>query len=416
MFLPVGDTPNPPGIPYANYLLIGLNVAVFLLVTLPLATTRPDLSDPLLYEYLQVSGAHGELAARILLERLSAYDLFVFRHGFRPASPALSPLLSSLFLHGGWMHLFGNMLFLWIFGDNVEHRLGSVRYLLAYLASGVAASVFFALFVPASQVPLVGASGAISGVLGFYFLWFPRNRVKTFVFLFPFIMNTFLVPARLVLGFYLLIDNLLPFLLNGGGSGGGVAHGAHIGGFVAGMGMAYGMDRLPGDVRQLKRRTAPADDPVDRDVEADAAGLPDIAASIERALADGKLERAVALYPRLPGRQGRAKVNSAALLAIGKLLLARREYDQALSLFRRFIAERPADAAIDRAYLGAGKALMHKPRCVTSAYHYFLAALDAARSRDLADEARLHLHAIERLGEKRGNKDMTTPKDPGVGT
>ncbi len=398
MFLPVGDTPNPPGIPYVNYLLIGLNVAVFALVTLPLSTTRPDLSDPLLYEYLQAAGVHGRVTAQMLLDNLSAYDLFVFRHGFRPASPSISSLLSSLFLHGGWMHLFGNMLFLWIFGDNVEHRLGAFRYLLAYLAAGVAASVFFALFVPSSQVPLVGASGAISGVLGFYFLWFPRNRVKTFVFLFPFIMNTFLVPARLVLGFYLLVDNLLPFLLNGGGSGGGVAHGAHIGGFVAGIGMAFSMDRLSGEVRLLKRRPVYVNDEVERDTEA---VVPiDIAAKIERALGAGEWDRAVSLYPYLSRRQGRLAVPSASLLAIGELLLARHDYAQALSLFRRFIAERPADAGLDRAYLGAGKALMHMPRCVTSAYHYFLAALDVARSRELIDEARLHLHAIEKLGRK----------------
>lgn len=246
MFLPVGDTPNPPGIPYSNYLLIGLNVTVFLFVTLPLSTTRPDPADPMLYDYLRAAGVRSALSARMFLEQLSAYDLFVFRYGFRPGSPSIHTLFSSLFLHGGWMHLVGNMLFLWIFGDNVESRLGSVRYLLVYFVAGVAATLFFALFVPTSQVPLVGASGAISGVLGFYYLWFPRNRVKTFVFLFPFIMTTFLVPARLVLGFYLLVDNLLPFLLNGG-SGAGVAHGAHIGGFAAGMAMASVMkDSLRG--------------------------------------------------------------------------------------------------------------------------------------------------------------------------
>ena len=401
MFIPIGDTPNPPGIPYVNYLLIGLNLAVFLLVTLPLVTALPDLSDPLLYKYLQVAGADGPQSARMLLENLSAYDLFVFRHGFRPADPSISSLFTSLFLHGSWMHLAGNMLFLWIFGDNVEHRLGSVRYLLAYLAAGVAATLFFALFVLSSQVPLVGASGAISGVLGFYYLWFPRNRVKTFVFLFPFIMTTFLIPARLVLGFYLLIDNLLPFLLNGGAGGGGVAHGAHIGGFIAGMAMAFGMDRLPGGGWRLTRRGG---DEVDLEAGIDASGLPGIAETIERALGSGELERAATLYLRIPGRQGRAGLTSDSLLAIGELLLGRREYDQALSLFRRFIAERPSDTALDRAHLGAGRALMHKPRCVTSAYHYFLAALDLARSRDLAEEARLHLRAIERLGEKRAGK------------
>jgi membrane associated rhomboid family serine protease len=150
-----------------------------------------------------------------------------------------------MFLHGGWMHLAGNMLFLYIFGNNVEARLGSVPYLLVYLLTGVTATLFFAAFAPGSQIPLVGASGAISGVLGCYFLWFPRNRVKTFIFLFPFLMTTVLLPARLVLGVYLILDNLLPFIINGG-AGAGVAHGAHIGGFLGGLGLAYGFDRWRG--------------------------------------------------------------------------------------------------------------------------------------------------------------------------
>lgn len=386
MFLPIGDTPNPPGTPYVTYLLIALNVAVFLLISLPLATARPDLTDPLLPEYLRVVGAKGAQSARLLLENLSAYDLLVFRYGFRPASPSSATLFSSLFLHSNWLHLFGNMLFLWIFGDNVEHRFGSIRYLLAYLASGVAATLFFTLFVPDSPIPLIGASGAISGVLGCYYLWFPGNRIKTFVFLFPFIMNTFLVPARLVLGFYLLIDNLLPFLLNGGAGGGGVAHGAHIGGFGAGLLIAFGMDRLSDLPR---RRSFPRDeaDDASRDI--------DWSDRMARALAMNDLDRATSLYHQLPGRTERTSLDSPTLLAIGDAFLARRDYDRALSLFRRFIAERPNDPDLDRACLGAGRALIHKPRCATSAYHYFLSALDLARKPEVAAEARRYLRGIE---------------------
>lgn len=243
MFLPIGDTPNPRGVPYVNCLLIGVNVAVFLLVSLPLTFAPPDLNDPLLLEYLRAVGARGSIPVQAILQQLSAYDLFIFRYGYRPSDPSLTTLFTAMFLHGGWLHLVGNMLFLWIYGDNVEHRLGRLGYLLAYLGSGVAATLFFAIFVPDSDVPMVGASGAISGALGFYYLWFPRNQVKVFIFLFPFIMNTFLLPARLVLGFYLLVDNLLPFLVNNGAAA-GVAHGAHIGGFVAGLAAAFGIDRL----------------------------------------------------------------------------------------------------------------------------------------------------------------------------
>lgn len=386
MFLPVGDTPNPPGIPYATYLLIGLNVAVFLLIAVPLSGARPDLADPLLHEYLRVVGAKTPQAARILFEQLSAYDLFVFRHGFRPGSPEWSALFTSLFLHGGWMHLFGNMLFLYIFGDNIEHRFGRFRYLLAYLGMGVLSTLFFALFVPGSQVPLVGASGAISGVLGCYYLWFPRNQIKIFVFLFPLLVTTFLVPARVVLGFYLLVDNLLPFLLDAGGNG-GVAHGAHIGGFIAGLAIARGLDRAP------ERRWR-------RDREARFEVSEDTGEGLRQALTGGDLDLADALYRQLGDRQARARLDSATWLDLGEFYLAHRRFEQALGLFRRFIAERPADAGLDRAYLGAGKALIHQPRCITSAYDYFLSALDLARSPERAEEARLHLRAIERLGGK----------------
>lgn len=248
MFLPYGDTPNPAGAAYVNWLLIGLNVAVFLVISTPLMLARVDLNDPLLLEYLRSYGVRGFVSPQDVLQNVSAYDLFVFRYGFRPAEPSLISLFSCMFLHGGWMHLAGNMLFLYIFGNNVEVRLGSLSYLLVYLASGIVATLFFALFVPGSQIPLVGASGAISGVLGCYFLWFPRNRVKTFIFLFPILITTVLLPARLVLGIYLIVDNLLPFIINGG-AGAGVAHGAHIGGFLGGLGMAYGIDRWLGTRR-----------------------------------------------------------------------------------------------------------------------------------------------------------------------
>lgn len=240
MFLPIGDSPNPPSRPYATIVLIGLNVAVFVLITMPLSRIRPDFNDPLLVEYLRSVGA--DMDVRYLLQHVSAYDLVVFKYGFRPASPSLTALFTSLFLHGGFAHLAGNMLFLWIFGDNVEYRLGWMGFILTYLAGGLCATLFFAVFVPDSSIPLVGASGAISAILGCYFIWFPHNQVKVFIFLFPILMQTVLIPAKIVLGFYLVVDNLLPFLLNSGG-GTGIAHGAHIGGFLAGLILAYGLKR-----------------------------------------------------------------------------------------------------------------------------------------------------------------------------
>ncbi len=390
MFLPYGDTPNPPTTPYVNYLLIGINVAVFLFLSIPLSASRPDLHDPLLIDYLQAMGARGYVSAEQVLQRVSAYDLFVFRYGFRPAAASVVTLFTSMFLHGGWLHLAGNMLFLWIFGDNVEYRLGRLCYLLGYLATGAAATLFFALFVPGSQIPLVGASGAISGVLGCYFLWFPRNKVKTFVFLFPILMNTFYLPARLVLGFFLVIDNLVPFLINGG-QGVGVAHGAHIGGFGAGLALAYGADlwltrsRSPEGATPSRKEPATAGPP----------GRPAATREIIEHLGEGRTDQATALYLALPDRAGRLAVPDEGVLAMGAHLLEREMHVQALSLFRRFIAERPASPDIDRAYLGAGQAMLFQPRSQVSVCQYFLAALDTARSPQTAAAAREYLRRLQ---------------------
>jgi membrane associated rhomboid family serine protease len=388
MFLPIGDTPNPRGTPYVNYVLIGINVAVFLFVSLPLIHSRPDLSDPLLFDYLRAIGVQGQVTARDVLQHVSAYDLFTFRYGFRPDAPSALTLLTAMFLHGGWLHLIGNMLFLWIFGDNVEYRLGRFGYLATYLGTGALATLFFALFVPGSNIPLIGASGAISGVLGCYFIWFPRNKVKTFIFLFPFIMSTFLIPARWVLGFFLLVDNLLPFLVSSG-AGGGVAHGAHIGGFLAGVALAYGLNQVPHFRHERAARAVRS-----RESEDEGQNLSP-PQRIIRSLRDGDLAGAAQHYFALLGAQERAALSADDHLAIGEYLLMADRYQEALTLFRRFIAERPADPNLARAYLGAGKAMAHLPRGMTSAYHYFLAALDAARNEETQREARRHLRHIE---------------------
>ena len=235
---------------YVTYAIIALNILVYLFVSLPLSTEPPDPENPALVAYLEAvrDQLPPNVSLQAVVNSLSAYDLYVFEHGYKPAAPQIPDLFYSLFLHGGFMHLFGNMLFLWIYGDNVEYRLGRLAYLFWYLATGIAATLFFALFSPRSAVPLVGASGAISGVLGFYFLWFPRNTVRMFVFLFPFFMNVVAIPARIVLGIYLVLDNVLPFVFTGG-SGGGVAYGAHIGGFAAGLAAAWVMERRTGSAR-----------------------------------------------------------------------------------------------------------------------------------------------------------------------
>ena len=136
-----------------------------------------------------------------------------------------------MFLHGGFAHLAGNMLFLWIYGNNCEQRLGKLGYLVVYLATGFAASFGDIALRPDSNIPGVGASGAISGVLGLYIVWFPRNTVRLLVPIPP-AFPRFDLQARWVLGFYIIAQNILPAMMGGEG---GVAYGAHIGGFIAGM-------------------------------------------------------------------------------------------------------------------------------------------------------------------------------------
>ncbi len=386
MLLPIGDVPNPKTTPYTNWLLIGINIAVFIAVTLPLSAARPDLNDPALLEYLNLLGARGDWPPQLVYDHISAYDLVVYKYGFRPAEFSLVSMFTAMFLHAGWMHLAGNMLFLWIYGDNVEHRLGHFGYFTAYIGAGLVATLFFGMFVPNSNIPMLGASGAISGVLGFYFLWFPRNRIKVFVFLFPLIMTTFLIPARIVLGVYLVIDNVLPFMASSA-EGSGVAYGAHIGGFLAGLGMALAIDRLPGLLRM--KGTIPK-------ATRKRANLVDAVTDIVRSIDRDDLAHATTRFAELDSRSQRGQLSTSNILTIGEYLLDRGRHDEALTVFRRLIAERPGDNGLDRAYLGAGRAMLHKDRCETSAWHYFVAAIDLAQTPEVADDARRYMRMIEK--------------------
>jgi len=145
--------------------------------------------------------------------------------------PAPFTVLTSMFLHGGLMHLLGNMLYLWIFGDNIEDRLGRGRFIVFYLVCGVVAALAQALPDMDSQVPMIGASGAISGVLGAYVVLYPRARVLVALPLLI-VFYTFRVPALLVLGFWFLAQLMSSLAVS---TDGGVAFGAHVGGFVAGL-------------------------------------------------------------------------------------------------------------------------------------------------------------------------------------
>ena len=209
---PIGDdrVEGPPA--FVTFGLIALNVLAFLY----------ELSQPTegaLQSFIQAWGVvpHEYAAARDIPPMIPL--------------PFWTTLITSMFLHGGWMHLGGNMLYLWIFGDNLEKVMGGVRFLIFYLACGIAAGLAHIAFAGASNVPTVGASGAISGVLGGYLLMFPRNRVRVLMR-----GGVVAMPAITVLGFWIFIQ-----LISGVGSLGvnaqsdGVAYMAHVGGFVAGL-------------------------------------------------------------------------------------------------------------------------------------------------------------------------------------
>ncbi len=385
MILPLGDSPNPRGVPVATYALVLANVAVYVLIALPLSNTAVDPADPALRDYVRVIARSlpRPVAVQDIIENTSAYDLFVFRYGFRPAAPHLTHLFYSLFLHSGFLHLFGNMLFLWIYGDNVEHRLGRVPYVIGYVGTGVAATLFHTVFDLDSPLPLVGASGAISGVLGFYFLWFPRNRVRLLVLLFPFFMDVFLVPARLVLGMYLLLDNLLPFLVTRGMDGGGVAYGAHIGGFIAGLAAAWLMDR-----RELSERPRE----YKRDVEAEVVETAESA--MREALAGGRMRAAAQMYFSLDPQATRHLLAPEESLALGEWLRRNGHAEAALVIFRRHLRDYPHGPGAAEAHLGAGRVQLEALDEPTPAYQHFLEALDLNPPPDVTARIHAALEAI----------------------
>ncbi|MBI5708760.1 MAG: rhomboid family intramembrane serine protease [Candidatus Eisenbacteria bacterium] len=205
------DNPSAT-VPFVSRALIALSAAVFLYQAL----LGPDLRA-FVYGW-------GLVPVRLTL---------ALRFHEEPVAAAGLTLLTSMFLHGGWSHLIGNMWYLWIFGDNVEDRLGHVRFLLFYLASGVVAGLLHFLTHSASELPTVGASGAIAGVLGAYTVAFPRARVVTLIPLFPFFQIVAL-PAFLVLGLWFVLQFVLGLGALGGSTGGGIAWWAHIGGFAFG--------------------------------------------------------------------------------------------------------------------------------------------------------------------------------------
>ncbi len=228
--IPLKDDAPRVGTPYVNYALIVLNTLAFLFEV----SLNDNARQGLVF-------AFGVVPAR--------FTVVLFNHGYVPwdlisglgtryvpAAAAIVPIFTSMFLHGSWLHLIFNMWALWIFGDNVEDYLGSMRYLALYLLSGIAASLLHTLFNIGSTVPSVGASGAIAGVMGAYFILYPRARVLTLVPLF-FVFFMWL-PAWIVLGYWFVaqfLSGAATSIAAHGSNSSGIAFWAHVGGFLAGV-------------------------------------------------------------------------------------------------------------------------------------------------------------------------------------
>jgi membrane associated rhomboid family serine protease len=222
--IPLRDENPTRSFPIFTLLIIAANVLVFLW----------QLSVGLNVSVLQM----GLIPAELLHDANRVYTGGP-RTGLPPGAevtnlnPAWMTLFTSMFMHGGWMHIIANMWFLWIFGNNIEDSLGKVKFILFYLACGLAAAAAQTALDPASPIPMVGASGAIAGILGAYLVLFPGSRILALVPL-GFVLMVREVPAWLVLGLWFVLEFVRGIGALGADAAGGVAYGAHVGGFVFG--------------------------------------------------------------------------------------------------------------------------------------------------------------------------------------
>jgi membrane associated rhomboid family serine protease len=204
MIFPYKDDNPKVLVPYITYGIITLNILIYIF------QFNTKIADP------------------------EAEAILIYTFGLIPAQFSILTLFTSMFMHGGITHILGNMWFLWIFGDNVESTLGHVRYILFYILCGLFAALCQVLIYPSSEIPMIGASGAIAGVLGLYMIRFPTARVHVFIFIIIF-FTTIRVPAIIVLGFWFFNQLTSGLGSLGLDTTGGIAWFAHIGGFIAGI-------------------------------------------------------------------------------------------------------------------------------------------------------------------------------------
>jgi membrane associated rhomboid family serine protease len=228
VFIPIKDDQPTSRTSHLTIALIFVNTAVFL--------------------YSQSLGGQGFSALMVALGFTPHYYLDLGSNYIVPSWYYLTPV-TSMFLHGGWGHLIGNMLFLWIYGNNIEDYLGRVKFVLFYLISGLAAITLYTLFSPGSEVPLVGASGAIAGVMGAYMVLHPKAQITVLILFIFIVIRQF--PAKVVLGIWFGYQILMSLL--GSSTGGGVAWMAHVGGFIFGFLVMKGILLLRGNPPRAHR-------------------------------------------------------------------------------------------------------------------------------------------------------------------
>jgi len=250
--LPIGDdNSDRTRFPYINYVLIAINILVFIFLQ--------GMGSDIGFTYSH-STVPGEILtgndivtdSKIMVDPYTGDEFKLPGLGVTPGHVWFT-LITSMFMHGGWAHLGGNMLYLWVFGDNIENRLGHVRYLFFFLITGIIASLTHVLTTQFlghnTLIPSLGASGAVSGILGGYLLLFPTRRVHVFLF-----FTVLSVPAILALGFWIVLQILNGTTALGGDEAGGVAYSAHIGGFIAGLVLIKFFDRGVQTVEQVQKR------------------------------------------------------------------------------------------------------------------------------------------------------------------
>jgi len=211
---------------------------------IPLRDVIPSRTFPAVVVTIIALNAFAFVFEQTLSERELA--VFVRVYGVVPLNFSLSAVFTSMFLHGGWMHFLGNMLFLWIFGDNVEDRMGHGRFIVFYLVCGAVAAIAHVMSEPSSPIPTIGASGAVAGVMGAYFVLYPRSRILALLPLFIF-WQIIEVPAVLFLGLWFVLQLFsgvgTMLMATQGAPAGGIAFWAHVAGFLAGVILVYAFRR-----------------------------------------------------------------------------------------------------------------------------------------------------------------------------